>query len=104
MFMCLLGGFLSAFSGGITTVFPMVAPIVPALVQSSGASPVLLFLGTVLGAHFTSMSPFSTGGAVFLSTCRDDDMAKRLVPGQLLVCAVALVLAMVFITALEIFF
>lgn len=104
MFMCLLGGFLSAFSGGITTVFPMVAPIVPALVQSSGASPVLLFLGTVLGAHFTSMSPFSTGGAVFLATCRDDDMAKRLVPGQLLVCAVALVLAMVFITALEIFF
>lgn len=100
MFMCLLGGFLSAFSGGITTVFPMVAPMVPALVGATGTNPVLLFLGVVLGAHFTSMSPFSTGGAVFLGSCRDDEMAQKLVPGQLLVCAVSLVLSMIFVTLL----
>ncbi len=103
LFCCLLGGFLSAFSGGITTVFPMVAPIIPALVTASGANPVLLFLATVLGAHFTSMSPFSTGGAVFLSTCRDDAMAKKLVTGQLLVCGIAMVVSMVFVTVLAMF-
>lgn len=103
LFMCLLGGFLSAFSGGITTVFPMVAPIVPALVAATGASPMLLFLSTVLGAHFTSMSPFSTGGAVFMATCRDDAMAKKLVTGQLLVCLLAMVISMVFVTVLALF-
>ncbi|MBO4862132.1 MAG: hypothetical protein J5535_04460 [Firmicutes bacterium] len=105
LFMCLLGGFLSAFSGGITVVFPMVAPMVPALVAATGgaANPMLMFLGTLLGAHFTAMSPFSTGGAVFLGQCRDEAMAKKLVVYQLVVCAVALIVGMIVITVLAIF-
>lgn len=99
LFLCLLGGFLSAFSGGITTVFPMLAPMVPALVATTAMNPVYLFTGIVFGAHFTGMSPFSTGGAVFLSQCRDDSMAKKLVTGQLFVSLVGLVLGMVLITA-----
>ena len=98
--MCLLGGFLSAFSGGITTVFPMVAPIVPALVKASGANPMLLFLATVLGAHFTSMSPFSTGGSVFMGMNRDESIAKELVAGQLVVCLVAIAISCMLATIL----
>ena len=101
-FMCLLGAFLSSFSGGITVVFPMVAPIVPALVQASGSvlDPMLLFLSVVLGAHFTGMSPFSTGGAVFMGMNRDESAAKRLVTGQLIVCLIGVVIGGAILTAL----
>jgi len=102
-FMCLLGGFLSAFSGGITTVFPMVAPIVPSLVAASGANAMLLFLATILGAHFTSMSPFSTGGSVFLGMNRDESIAKKLVTGQLVVCLVAIAISCGIATVLALF-
>ena len=101
-FMCLLGAFLSSFSGGITVVFPMVAPIVPALVQSSGGTlnAMVLFLAAVLGAHFTGMSPFSTGGAVFMGMNRDESIAKRLVTGQLVVCLLGVVLGGIILTIL----
>ncbi len=103
MFLCLVGGFLSAFSGGITVVFPMVAPMVPVLVEATGANPALLFLGIVVGAHFTSMSPFSTGGAVYMATCRDEAMAKKLVPGQILVAVISLLVSMVIMTLIALF-
>ena len=99
-FMCLLGAFLSSFSGGITVVFPMVAPIVPALVKASGANPMVLFLAAVLGAHFTGMSPFSTGGAVFMGMNRDESIAKRLVTGQLVVCLIGVVVGGIILTIL----
>ena len=101
-FMCLLGAFLSSFSGGITVVFPMVAPIVPALVKSSGGAlnPMVLFLAAVMGAHFTGMSPFSTGGAVFMGMNRDESQAKRLVTGQLVVCLIGVVVGGIVLTIL----
>ena len=101
-FMCLLGAFLSSFSGGITVVFPMVAPIVPELVQSSGGklNAMVLFLAAVLGAHFTGMSPFSTGGAVFMGMNRDESQAKRLVTGQLVVCLIGVVFGGIILTIL----
>lgn len=99
-FMCLLGAFLSSFSGGITVVFPMVAPIVPALVQAAGGAlnPMLLFLAAILGAHFTGMSPFSTGGAVFMGMNRDESISKKLVTGQLLVCLIGVVIGGIILT------
>lgn len=99
-FMCLVGAFLSSFSGGITVVFPMVAPIVPALVAAAGGgvSPMILFLATVLGAHFTGMSPFSTGGAVFMGMNRDESISKKLVTGQLIVCLIGVVVAGIILT------
>ena len=97
-FFCLLGGFLSCFSGGITVVFPMVAPIVPAVVATSGANAMLLFCATVLGAHFTGMSPFSTGGAVFMGMNRDESISKKLVTGQLLLCLFGVILGCILVT------
>jgi len=82
-FLCILGGFLSFFSGGINTVFPMLAPIVSSLVTVSGAKPVTLFISILLGACYTALSPFSTGGAIFMSNCRDEQVRSKLVAGQL---------------------
>ena len=100
-FFCLLGGFLSCFSGGITVVFPMVAPMVPAIVGSSAANPMLLFCATLLGAHFTAMSPFSTGGAVFIGMNRDESISKKLVTGQLLVCLISIIIACIVVTLMQ---
>ena len=60
----------------------------------------LLFLSVVLGAHFTGMSPFSTGGAVFMGMNRDESMAKRLVTGQLIVCLIGVIIGGAILTAL----
>ena len=70
------------------------------LVKASGANPMLLFLATVLGAHFTSMSPFSTGGSVFMGMNRDESIAKKLVTGQLVVCLVAIAISCMLATIL----
>lgn len=82
-FLCILGGFLSFFSGGVNTVFPMLAPIVPALVAGTGLRPVTLFIAILLGACYTALSPFSTGGAIFMSNCPDDKVRSKLIGGQL---------------------
>lgn len=96
--LCLLAGFLSCFSGGITVVFPMLAPMVYGLAQGSGVSPLLMFLAILLGASFTAVSPFSTGGAVFLANCRDENMARKLVVGQLGMAAYGLVASVILVT------
>ena len=94
-FLCILGGFLSFFSGGINTVFPMLAPIVPSLVAGAGVKPVTLFICILLGACYTALSPFSTGGAIFMSNCPDDKVRAKLVGGQLGLAAFSMVLCAV---------
>ncbi len=81
-FLCVLGGFLSFFSGGVNTVFPMLAPIVPSLAVG-GVKPVTLFIAILLGACYTAISPFSTGGAIFMSNCQDEKVRGTLIGRQL---------------------
>ncbi|ETA81889.1 SLC13 family permease [Youngiibacter fragilis] len=80
--LAILGGFLSFFSGGINTVFPMLAPMVPSLAVGS-IKAVTLFIAILLGACYTAISPFSTGGAIFMSNCPDEKMRAKLIGGQL---------------------
>ena len=82
-FMTLLGGFLSFFSGGINTVFPMLAPIVGTAVAGTAIKPVTMFIGILLGACYTALSPFSTGGAIFMSNCPDEKVRGKLITWQL---------------------
>ncbi len=82
-FMTLLGGFLSFFSGGINTVFPMLAPIVGTTVAGTAIKPVTMFIGILLGACYTALSPFSTGGAIFMSNCQDEKVRGKLISWQL---------------------
>lgn len=94
-FLCILGGFLSFFSGGINTVFPMLAPMVPVLVANTGLKPVTLFIAILLGACYTALSPFSTGGAIFMSNCPDEKIRAKLVGGQLGLAVLGLVVSAV---------
>ena len=103
-FFCLLGGFLSCFSGGITVVFPMLAPMVASIAAASSLNPVFLFCSVVFGAGFTAVSPFSTGGAIFLANCRDEEMAKKLVVGDLGMAAYGMVASMVLVTIINVIF
>lgn len=82
-FMTLLGGFLSFFSGGINTVFPMLAPIVGTTVAGTAIKPITMFIGILLGACYTALSPFSTGGAIFMSNCQDEKVRGKLITWQL---------------------
>lgn len=94
-FLCILGGFLSFFSGGINTVFPMLAPIVIGLASTTGIKPVTMFIAILLGACYTALSPFSTGGAIFMSNCRDEQVRGKLIGGQLGLAALGLVVSAV---------
>ena len=94
-FLCLLGGFLSFFSGGINTVFPMLAPLVVGLASSTGIKPVTMFIAILLGACFTAISPFSTGGAILMSNCSDDKTRAKLPAMQLGLAVGSLIFAIV---------
>lgn len=89
-FLCLLGGFLSFFSGGVNTVFPMLAPLVAGLAADTGIKPVTMFIAILLGACFTAISPFSTGGAILMSNCADDKTRAKLPAMQLVMAIIAL--------------
>lgn len=92
-FMTLLGGFLSFFSGGINTVFPMLAPIVATAVAGTAIKPVTMFIGILLGACYTALSPFSTGGAIFMSNCQDENVRGKLISWQLGLAALGLAIS-----------
>ena len=94
-FLCILGGFLSFFSGGINTVFPMLAPLVAGLASSTGIKPVTMFIAILLGACFTAISPFSTGGAILMSNCSDDKTRAKLPAMQLALAVGSLVFAII---------
>ena len=94
-FLCLLGGFLSFFSGGVNTVFPMLAPLVMGLASSTGIKPVTMFIAILLGACYTALSPFSTGGAILMSNCSDDKTRAKLPGLQLGMAIIALIVSMV---------
>lgn len=100
-FFCLLGAFLSCFSSAIYVVFPLVAPMISATVDSSAANPMLLFCATLLGAYSTCMFPFGTAGAVFLGMNRNESISGKLFTGQLLVCLISVVIACIIVILMQ---
>lgn len=94
-FMTLLGGFLSFFSGGVNTVFPMLAPIVGSAVAGTAVKPITMFIGILLGACYTSLSPFSTGGAIFMSNCQDETVRGKLISWQLGLAVLGMIVSII---------
>lgn len=82
-FMTLLAGFLSVFTAAIPTVVPMLYPMVPGIVAGTALKPIAVFIGILLGASYTACSPFSSGGAILMSTCSDPTVRPKLVTYQL---------------------
>lgn len=94
-FFALITGLLSFFAGGITAIFPMIAPLVPAIAEMTGIPASTLFCCTAIGGNLTTVSPFSTGGATVLSTCPYEEDQVKVFRGQLVVAFVGLGVAVV---------
>lgn len=65
----LFAAFLSFFSSGTGVVCPLLYPIVANLSAQLQLDPVMLFSCIFVGAMSSSISPFSTGGAMTIAGC-----------------------------------
>ena len=82
----LFAAFLSFFSSSTSTVMPLMYPLVPGLVASLGISPVVLYTCIFFGGLSTAVSPFSTGGALTIAACADNEVREAL-PNQMIIAA-----------------
>lgn len=73
-----IGGAMSYVSDGPGVVFPTLFPLVPELSLQTGLGPALLYAAVSIGVSTTTMSPFSTGGAMFLSFVQDEKIRNKL--------------------------
>ena len=89
--LALLAGFLSMFSGGITVVTPMLWALIPPMLANGITNPMPLLAAVLLGASFTAVSPFSTGGATCLGYCPDETVREKLYFQQIILAICALV-------------
>ena len=84
----LFAAFLSFFSSGTSVVCPLMYPLVPVLATSLSLNPVMLFSCIFIGAMASSLSPFSTGGAMVISGCPDPKIKEQLTTWMIPVSAV----------------
>lgn len=75
----LLSGVLSLFSDGTSVVMPLMIPIVVSLSSATGLNPAMLIACVCIPAIGMGMSPFSTGGGVFLSFVKEDRFQKMMI-------------------------
>lgn len=81
----LVSGVLSLFSDGTSVVMPLMIPIAASVGVATDISLPLLFSCVCLPAIGMGMSPFSTGGGVFLSFVREDRFQKMLLQSLVVV-------------------
>lgn len=88
-------GFALSFVGtGIGTVFPLTGALCIPVGEALGIAPWTLLFASVIGAHATALSPYSTGGSYALIGCPDefkDEATKK----QLLWTGVQVVVAFI---------
>ncbi|MDR2909664.1 MAG: hypothetical protein LBU86_07260 [Oscillospiraceae bacterium] len=94
-----LSAFLSFFSSGTSVVCPLMYPLVPALAESMGLNPVMLFSCVFIGAMSSALSPFSTGGSMVIAGCPDaetkDYLSKWMIVVSIAIPVVCMILASV---------
>jgi len=78
--------FLSFFSSSTSTVMPLMYPLVPGLAESLGLNPIMLYTCIFFGGLSTACSPFSTGGALTIAACADNEVREAL-PNKMIVAA-----------------
>lgn len=94
----IIAGLLGFFCGGLWVVTPMMCALAPGLIAvHPSLTPVALFSAALTGAMSTGLSPFSEGGAVFVSYIDNEELRNKMVlrqmPAALLTCAGAAVLS-----------
>lgn len=80
----LASALLSFVTNGPGVIFPMFVPMIPAIAQASGASPVAMCIAVLCGTCSTGLSPFSGGGSLSLTGCKDESVRTKLVGQQFL--------------------
>lgn len=80
-----IGAVMSFFSSTLGVVCPALFPLVPALADTTGISPLILFTCIVIGAQSSAISPFSSGGSLVLGSCADEEERNVLFPRLLFV-------------------
>lgn len=71
--LCIVAGIMSFFSSTLGVVAPSLFPVVPSIAAVTALNPVVLFVSIILGAQATSISPFSSGGSLILSSSSDEE-------------------------------
>ncbi len=74
--MAACSGIMSYVSDGPGVVYPTLYPLVSGIADVTGVSPGLLFSAVSIGDSTTVISPFSTGGAMFLSFMAQEQRDK----------------------------
>ena len=99
-----IAGIMSLFSSAISVVIPTLFPMVPSIAASCGLAPGLLYSCIVLGSSLTGCSPFSTGGAIVVSSAPEEKGYEKLMYQQLAVAAVGLAAGALFMSARGVFY
>ena len=95
--LALVGACMSFFSSTTGVVVPALYPLVPALAQATGVSPMIMFTAIVIGAQSSAISPFSSGGSLILGSCPTEEDRNTLFPRLLFVAVpVSVAFAMVY--------
>ncbi len=81
----LFAAFLSFFSSSTSTVMPLMYPLVPALATGLGLNPIALYSCVFFGGLTTAMSPFSTGGALTIASCPNNEVKEQLTNQMIIV-------------------
>ena len=89
---CILGGLLSFVTTGPAVIFPLFIPMFPALSEATGISVVALTVALFAGTGATGLSPFSQGGAMAITGCKDDAVRESLWKKQLVLAILFLAL------------
>lgn len=87
--------FLSFFSSCTSTVMPLMYPMVPGLAAALGLNPVMLYACIFFGGLSTAVSPFSTGGALTIASCADNEVKESLTSKMIVTALVCPVITMI---------
>lgn len=87
---CLLGGLLSFVTTGAAVIYPLFIHMFPAISEATGISVVALVMAIFAGVGATGMSPFSQGGAMSITGCKDEAVRNSLWGKQLILASLFL--------------
>lgn len=89
----IVGAVMSFFSSTLGVVCPALFPLVPALSETVGINPMILYTCIVVGAQSSAISPFSSGGSLILGSCSNEEERNIMFPRLLFLAVPASVLS-----------
>lgn len=89
----IVGAAMSFFSSTLGVVCPALFPLVPALSETVGINPMILYTCIVVGAQSSAISPFSSGGSLILGSCSNEEERNIMFPRLLFLAVPASVLS-----------